>query len=170
MQNNVRAGKEIKTYQGEAEMASTVRRATQSDAEQIHHAGEHVLEFSVSDETVTFWPKEILKQIISSPEAIVLVAEEADKICGFIIGNCNRAFGKILIENIYVHPSHRKEGIGDALLSKLIDIAKESEYQYVSTLVPLDASEALGLYLDSGFTKGEAFQWLDKPLSGKFST
>ena len=148
---------------------STVRRATQSDAEQIHRAGEHVSEFSVSNETITFWPKETLEQIIASPEAIVLVAEEADKLYGFIIGNCNKAFGKVLIENIYVRPSHRKEGVGNALLSKLIVAAKESGYQYISTLVPLDASEALCLYLDSGFTKGEAFLWLDKHLSEKFS-
>lgn len=147
-----------------------IRQATVLDVETLSKLGQNVPEFSVSDETIGFWPDEILQSIVVSNDAILLVAEDASGLKGFIIANCNKAFKKVVIENIYVSPTARNLGIGKQLLSQLLDLVEKNGYEYVSTLIPSEAHEASKLYTDSGFAKGEIFQWLDKSLSRNFKS
>ena len=147
-----------------------IRHATVLDIETLSRLGQDVPEFSVSDETINFWPQEILQNIVESSEAVLLVAEDASEIQGFIIANCNKAFKKVAIENIYVSPAARNLGIGRQLLSQLLTLIEKDGYEYVSALIPPDAHVASKLYTDSGFAKGEIFQWLDKSLSNNFKS
>ena len=148
----------------------TIREAVKSDIEQIRDIGQNVPEFSVNNETINFWPQEIIKNIIHSNEAIILVAAEDAGIHGLIIANCNPAFKKVIIENIYVTPNARNSGIGEQLLSNLLSLIEKNGYEYISTLIPTGAHAASKLYTNSGFTKGETFQWLDKALSSSFKS
>jgi len=145
------------------------RQATILDVEALSKLGQDVSEFSVSDETIGFWPQEILQNIVVSNDAILLVAEDASELKGFIIANCNKAFKKVIIENIYVSPIARNLGVGKQLLSELLTLIEKDGYEYVSTLIPLEAHEASKLYIDFGFAKGEIFQWLDRSLSNNFN-
>ncbi len=145
-----------------------VRHAMASDIEALSRLGQDVSEFSVSDKTIGFWPQEILQDIVGSSDAILLVAEDASELKGFIIVNCNKTFKKVIVENIYVSPTARNLGIGKQLLSRLLTLVEKNGYEYVSTLIPSEAHEASRLYTDSGFAKGEVFRWLDKSLSNNF--
>jgi ribosomal protein S18 acetylase RimI-like enzyme len=145
-----------------------VRKAETRDVAMIHSLGETVSEFSVSNETVTFWPKDILAQAIGSNDAAILVAEADQEIVGFIIANLNISLRKAIIENIYVRPENRDTGVGSKLLEALLASLSSTPIEYVSTLIPLSADNASRLYVEAGFSKGESFLWLDKSLSDTF--
>lgn len=144
-----------------------IRKARQTDLEAIHELGKSVSEFSVNNKTVTFWPKEVLSSAIDASDVLVLVAEE-QSVAGFIIVACNIALKKALIENIYVHPDHRSQGVGDLLLSCALELAQRMGCEYIATLIPPDAQDAAQLYIKNGFSRGERFLWLDKTLTDTF--
>jgi ribosomal protein S18 acetylase RimI-like enzyme len=83
------------------------REATIKDINEIHRIASKVSEFSVSADTVNFWPKKILQNCVKSKSGLLLVAEENGKIIGFIIVNYNPTFSKAIIENIFVSPQYR---------------------------------------------------------------
>jgi ribosomal protein S18 acetylase RimI-like enzyme len=144
-----------------------IRKAAPEDVAEIHKLGEKVSEFSVNDETVTFWPIDLLKRAITSDDALVLVADE-DGIQGFLIVNYNHSLRKALIENIYVLPAWRGHYIGDQLVRHMLKILPGMGCEYVATLVPLDAQSAINLYERCGFDRGESFLWLDISMTAAF--
>lgn len=146
-----------------------VRKATSADVEAIYELGKAVDEFTVSDETVNFWPKELLANAIQSSDALILVAEDEGSTIGFLIVNYNSSLKKALIENIYVQPDKRGQGVGDKLLEYMFKLLPDMGCEYVATLVPPDAQGALDLYQRNGLDKGETFIWLDKALDGQFN-
>lgn len=145
-----------------------IRLADPADVEAIHVLGENVSEFSVNNETITFWPKDLLTHAVQSDDVLLLVAEDKNAIVGFVTINYSHGLKKALIENIYVHPDMRGQGIGDQLLQKMFELLPDMGCEYVATLVPLDAKSAVSLYERSGFDRGESFLWLDKSLSESF--
>lgn len=146
-----------------------IREASVEDIDTIHDLGETVSEFSVNDETITFWPQDILAHAIASNDAIVLIAELNQEIVGFIIANLNISLRKAIIENVYVRPENRDVGIGGKLLNELLISLGSTDIEYICTLIPLDTDNASRLYLEAGFSKGESFLWLDMSLSDTFN-
>lgn len=145
-----------------------IRKATLADVEELHKLGEKTPEFAVNADTVTFWPKSTLKNAISSDDVIIFIAEDQNEITGFIIANYSKGLRKATIENICVALEYRGKDVGKALLGELVQSLKELGCEYVATLIPPNADEALQLYSSAGFAKGNAFTWLDKPLSDNF--
>ena len=145
----------------------TVRPATTTDVSSIHELGQSVAEFSVNDETVTFWPKELLENAVQSEDVIVLVAEE-EIVIGFIIANYNHSLKKAIIENVFVVPEMRGKGVADKLVEHMLTALFEKGCEYIATLVPPTAQSAIELYKRAGFSQGETFLWLDKTVSDKF--
>lgn len=84
-----------------------------------------------------------------------------DEIVGFIIANLNKSLSKTLIENIFVKPSFRGHGVGSRLATKVVDVAKVDQYQFISVLTPPNDIAAIKTYEQSRFSKGENFLWLD---------
>jgi len=149
---------------------TSIRTATLNDVGTIHRLGESVSEFSVSGTTVTFWPEDVLQDAIESDDVVVLVAEDQQQIVGFIIASYSRGLLKTTIENIYVIPENRSKGLGDKMLATLLQVLSERKCEYVATLIPTDARNALSLYERAGFTRGETLLWLDKSLSDNFKS
>lgn len=145
-----------------------IRKAGAKDVDAIYDLGRAVPQFAVNEETITFWPKDILGQAVASDDTIVLVAEADQHIVGFIIANLNVSLRKAIIENVYVRPENRDAGTGSKLLDELLTSLGGTGIEYVSTLIPLDADSATHLYVEAGFSKGESFLWLDKPLTATF--
>ncbi|HKX24255.1 MAG TPA: GNAT family N-acetyltransferase [Candidatus Saccharimonadales bacterium] len=145
----------------------TIRKAAAEDVDAIYEFGKAVDEFLVNKETVSFWPKELMVHAIQSDDVLMLVAED-EAIIGFLIVNYNSGLRKTLIENIYVQPDKRGQGIGDKLLRRMFELLLEMGCEYVATLVPPQAQGAIDLYERSGFSQGETFVWLDKILDDRY--
>lgn len=138
-----------------------IRTATDSDVAIIHRLGEAVDEFHTSDQAPNFWPETILRNCIDKKDVIFLVAISGDEIVGFVIVNLNKSLSKALIENIFVVPNFRGQGIGSRLARGAIDAAKSDRYQFIAVLTPPDDEAAIRAYKAAGFSKGGTFLWLD---------
>ena len=145
-----------------------IKTATLEDINTIIKLGNSVNEFQVSDEAVTFWPKEILTNCIKSKKNPILVAEENKQIIGFIIANYNSSFKKAIIENIFVNPDFRGKDVGKFLLNNLLNNLKELGCEYVCSLVKDNSNVAIEFYLKNNFNKGINCIWLDKILDNSF--
>jgi len=146
----------------------TIRTAKPEDVKAIHALGKNVSEFTTGKETVTFWPESILIRTVQDETVIILVAEVDKEVVGFIIANCNKPLSKALIENIYVRPDNRGQGIGTALVKALVKEANAREYEYIAVLTPPTDTPAIKTYKKAGFTPGETFLWLDYSESEQF--
>lgn len=146
----------------------TIRLAKPEDVNTIHTLGQNISEFTTGEETVTFWPERILEAAVQDETIIILVAEVDQEIVGFIVANCNKPLSKALIENIYVQPAHRRQGIGTALVQDLIKEAGARGHEYIAVLTPPDDIPAIKTYQKAGFIPGETFLWLDYSESEQF--
>ena len=144
-----------------------IRKAVIEDIDTIHELGRAVDEFAVNNETVNFWPKELLANAVQADDILILV-DESEAIFGFLIVNYNNSLKKALIENIYVRPDKRGLGIGDALVKHAFELLPKMGCEYVATLVPPHAQSALNLYQRNGFSQGESFVWLDRSIHDNF--
>jgi ribosomal-protein-alanine N-acetyltransferase len=93
------------------------------------------------------WSSEQYNKLLG--DGIVLLAEEADKLCGFI---CAQAVaGEWEVENVVVAEAMHRRGIADALLRRLIESAQSA----AATAILLEAREsnlpARHLYEKHGF-------------------
>ncbi len=145
-----------------------IKNATLLDINAIIKLGNAVDEFQVSDEVVTFWPKDILVNCVNSKTDFLLIAEENKNIIGFIIANYNPNFKKAVIENIFVKKDYRKQNIGSQLLDCLLEKLKDLKCEYVCSLVESHNDIAIEFYIKHGFNKGINCVWLDKILEKSF--
>lgn len=151
-------------------MSVQIRLAATDDIPDVHRLGQGIEEFAVnSEQTVNFWPQDVLLSAASSNDVLILVAYEDKTLVGFVISSLNHGLRKALIENIYVVPEKRGQGVGDQLLRELLTRIKEQGCEYVATLVS-SHTPAVDLYLRNGFAQGEQFLWLDQSLTGTFRT
>ena len=141
-----------------------IRTAENQDIEEIWNIGNNVSEFKTAPNVVTFWPKETLENCINKEDVMFYVVESKNKIIGFTIVNLNKSLGKAEIENIYILPKYRKNGIGKQLLEEILKSLKERSYNNVNCL----ADEAIGFYKYNGFTKGKNFAWMYMVVSKDF--
>ena len=89
------------------------------------------------------------------------VAEEEGKVVGFAYGYFKDVPLEVLkrwgskkvaqIELIAVHPDHRKKGVGESLVSKLLEAFKKAGADTVLLNCPASAVEARSLYEKIGF-------------------
>lgn len=127
----------------------------------VYSLGENVDEFHTSDQAPNFWPEAVLRECVEKDDVYFFVAVSNDEIVGFIIANCNKSLSKTLIENIFVRPDFRGQGIGTRLAKKVVESARSDAYQFISVLTPPDDDAAIKTYEQAGFSKGETFLWLD---------
>jgi ribosomal protein S18 acetylase RimI-like enzyme len=146
-----------------------IRDATLQDINSIINLGKDVKEFDTTKEVVSFWPRHIIENCINSKNDILMIAEENNKLIGFIIIQNSITFKKAVIENIFVHKDYREKGIAQKLLQKSIRKLKELKCEYIATFVKENNIVPTNFYLKNKFNKGEKFIWLDYILSKEFS-
>lgn len=138
-----------------------IREAQNEDVPTIYRLGENVDEFHTSDQAPNFWPEAILEQCIGKDDVYFFAAVSSNEVVGFIIANLNKSLSKTLIENIFVRPDSRGQGIGALLAKRVVETAKADGYQFISVLTPPDDVPAIKTYEQAGFSQGEVFLWLD---------
>jgi ribosomal-protein-alanine N-acetyltransferase len=93
------------------------------------------------------WTREQYNQLVSS--GVVLVAEEAGSLCGFV---CAQAVaGEWEIENVVVAAAFLRRGIADELMRTLIPRAKNASASAILLEVRESNLAARGLYEKQGF-------------------
>lgn len=98
------------------------------------------------------WPKsQFLYELNENPFAILLVAEYEGVICGFI--DFWITFDVAQLNQIAVHPSLRKKGIGEVLIQDMINRVSTQEVNRITLEVRIHNKKAINLYQKYGFKK-----------------
>jgi len=103
-------------------------------------------------------PDEILKKLQRDPD-LFLVADEGDKIIGTVLGGFDGRRG--LVYHLAVEESHRKHGLGKALMTELETRLRAKGCLRCYLLVTKDNDSAIRFYESSGWEK------MDLHLFGK---
>ncbi|MGA8540016.1 MAG: ribosomal protein S18-alanine N-acetyltransferase [Terriglobales bacterium] len=117
-----------------------IRSATLSDVPAI-------LAIEQQSSSAAHWVPDRYNKLLNS--GIVLVAEEAGKIVGFI---CAKAVaGEWEVENVVVAADFRRRGIAKELLCNLIDLARSAAASAILLEVRESNRPARGLYENASF-------------------
>lgn len=134
-----------------------IRRATVEDAEHVarllHDFNSEYEEWTPGVEALA----EHAESLLEGGEITVLFAGEGPD--GFCLLRFHRSIynGRpdAYIQELYVVPGRRGEGLGRALLDAALDAAREAGAPHVELTTGEDDTEALSLYESSGFTNRE---------------
>jgi len=101
--------------------------------------------------------KKYFTDVLNNPEAICLIAEEDDKLVGYLVAtpkDINYRLSKYIeIENMGVSPNFRSKGIGAQLVNKCLELAKKNGYQKVYVNAYFENTKAIAFYERCGLKK-----------------
>jgi len=111
----------------------------------------------------TPWTRGGLEAELSCPSAVFIVAHSAGgAAAGYAGMHC--AAGECYVDNVAVLPQLRGNGIGEALMRRLILDARRRGGEFISLEVRKSNAPAISLYGKLGFVKaGERKGFYDKP-------
>jgi len=95
------------------------------------------------------WTRGMFEEILASDVTISLVAQEAARICGYII--FYDAGPEMHIMNIAVHPRQRRHGLAFAMMSRILAFARDKAIEECFLEVRESNVPARGLYEKLGF-------------------
>jgi ribosomal protein S18 acetylase RimI-like enzyme len=110
--------------------------------------------------------RQFIHDRLTNNESVIFLALENDRAVGFV--QLYPVFASValrslwLLNDIYVHPSARKSGVGEALMREAEDFAKESYARGLFLRTATDNLPAQRLYERCGWVKDEQFYRYDK--------
>ena len=108
------------------------------------------------------WSLAAFQEELECPNAVYLVALVDGEVAGY--GGMRHAAGEFYIDNIAASPRRRRQGIGRAVLSALVERARELDGAFISLEVRPSNRAALGLYEQLGFEPvGRRKNFYEKP-------
>lgn len=145
-----------------------IRPAQVKDLEELFSLGKNTPELRTSA-TEEFMDKEELKWCIANPECVFLVAEEDQKLCGFIYANAKdkeRPFPNKYACLVYlaVLPEFRKKGVATLLYEECEKKLKEMGINWLYGWAKADGVPILSFLEGRRFQKGQEYVWMDKRL------
>ncbi len=131
-----------------------IRNAKTSDASSIS-----TLYSKVWNEYADRFPEELLESRTPSPDETLtwlqtdtyFVAESTNKIVGVV--GCIFKHGTCYLTHMVVDIEHRQRGIGQALVEKVVEVARDSKAAKVWLNTVQFLKEAISLYKKNGFKK-----------------
>ena len=140
----------IRAYRKED--ASTVYKIIE-ETEELHVCGLHY-----SEKAVQNWH-------IDRKDDIILVAEEENKIVGFILAILNQPEPNCaIIENLAVIPEYRGKKIGSQLLNECLKLLKLRGVSFVSISVKAHLARSINFWQKHGFKGKEHMLWMHKEI------
>ena len=137
-----------------------IRRFEEKDVRQIIKIGKSVKEFKVSDTSV-FWPEKLLERWLKSSDDVMLVAENSDKIIGFVFFAYHTPTTKAVLENIWVDSVNRKTGLAEELFNEGMNRLKNIGCTYVVGFVSEKNQVARNFFINRGLIEKEKVIWID---------
>lgn len=136
-------------------------KVRKSSARDLHVVSELARRYSSFDTTPTF--ADIEGMFARNPEYFFVAEDDNGRIIGFMTGherkgipeevlrtwNANRV---CYLELMAVDPSHRRMGVGGALLTAILDEFRRNRVDIVDLDVPAEQEAAVGLYQKLGFS------------------
>lgn len=95
------------------------------------------------------WSREAFAEELDADNAVYLAALEGPDVLGY--GGMRFAAGEFYVDNIAVRPSHRRQGVGLAIMKALVDRARSMGGAFISLEVRPSNEAALSLYRQLGF-------------------
>jgi len=103
--------------------------------------------------------EQFIKTRLGNNESVIFVSLEADQPIGFTQlypkYSSVSAVKNWILNDLYVDSNYRKQGIGEALIKKVMDFAKSDGAAYVQLETAVDNYTAQSLYEGIGFQKHE---------------
>ena len=144
-----------------------IRKAEQKDVEQLANMfdklqKEHIEKYTNKDMWDTIdnasemWKKYVANDIIPSNDKAIFVAEQDNKLVGYLeieiksrppIFSINK---QVYISDVYVDKEHRGQKIGQKLMEKAFEWAKEKDVKVI-TLEVDEENDAIKFYEKNGF-------------------
>ena len=97
------------------------------------------------------WPYDAFERFLGEPG--FLVAETNGEVAGYVVADVTQQIGRALghVKDIAVHPDHRGNGVGSALLSRSLGVLAAHGSQTVKLEVRRSNDGAKRLYREFGF-------------------
>lgn len=144
-----------------------IRKANLKDFKGLYEIGKNTPELKVSS-TEDFMDKDEFKWSITNRQGIFLVAEEKDKILGFIYANAKdieRPFKNKYACLVYlvVMPEFRGIGIATKLYKECARRLKKVKIKMIYGWAN-EKSGIIGFLKTQGFKEGHKYAWMDRKL------
>ena|SRR3989344_1492867 len=146
-----------------------IRSASLDDFEELYSIGMNTPELQVSA-TEEFMDTDEFRWSITNPQGIFLLAEENQKIVGFIYANTKdieKPFEKRYACLVYlvVVPEFRKQGVAKQLYTKCEIRLKEKGITHLYGWAHTEGdSRIIPFMKKQGFAEGHKYVWMDKKI------
>lgn len=97
------------------------------------------------------WSKKSVASELDNPLSYWLVAVEEDRVVGYV--GSQSVEGESDMMNVAVHPDHRRQGIGQALVEDLVKALRQRGNHSLTLEVRVSNEKAIGLYEKLGFSQ-----------------
>lgn len=131
----------------------------------INAGAEHIPALEALEKSCFWLPwtaEQLESQLPDEQHKFIVALSEDGELLGYV--GMMYVLDEGYISNVAVAPAQRRQGIGRALLKRLLDMAAELELAFVSLEVRHGNSAAIALYEQQGFVKmGERKNYYDFP-------
>nr|WP_294991475.1 GNAT family N-acetyltransferase [uncultured Sediminibacterium sp.] len=137
-----------------------------SDIDALLALGIDQIEFSCGDRS-NFWQKDELERWLNSSTNFCTGIFFGSKLIGYCLTHINIEISKVMLENIYVAPEHRRKGVASMLLSNTMKQYQSrwpdsfSRLRFVALSLEQNI-ESIKLFGKCGFKIGKTMVWLQK--------
>ena len=144
----------------------TIRKAESGDEKAIMDLVQELAEYEKEPDAVVNTPEQLHVDLFEDPICECLVAEMDGEIRGMALYYTSYSTWKgrcLYLEDLYIQPTYRRGGVGQALFKELIDVAekrgvKRMDWQVLEWNEPAIAFyEKIGATLDPEWYNGRLF-------------
>lgn len=148
-------------------MVNKIRRATLKDAAQLHLILNNTSELrgiKDGEEYPMYWVKGAIRD---KKNFMVLIAENNNKMRGFLITLITPSVRQGIIVDAYVDPLQRSKGIATALMTHFERMAKQKGLDWIIGLIEKNNMASQRLFKKLGYDKGETLHFYRKIIGKK---
>ena len=143
-----------------------IEKLAPKDVADVHRFGSQESEFHIGHDS--FWNKRQLTAWFASSGDVCLGAFIGKRLIGFILVAVHDPTSKATIENIYVVPKMRRQGVAQRLCDEAVRRLGLKGVAYAVSLVNQGNLKSLKLFWSGGFADaGGPFRWASRSLSAQ---
>ncbi|MBT4058143.1 GNAT family N-acetyltransferase [Candidatus Woesearchaeota archaeon] len=145
-------------------MNSGIGKMHSKDIDQVDELGSNVEEFRTSENESTFWPRNVLEDLVSSEDDVTLVARKGNKVIGFLIATYHPVTRKATWENCYVSPEYRGREIAGKMYSLAEKTLREKGADFICGFIEQDNMASKNFVRKHNLEEGKLYNWMTKFL------